>query len=198
VEEKINGQVEYASRVEFTIPRMLTLDENSQLFDCLLSVEGTEVVVMSLSDDSRLSISYDTTAPDPESAVKIGKRHLAKALGEVAGLELGPLRSFFAEPVEDEELRELVPQAEIARRLKLSRERVRQLAKREDFPSPAQRNGSRRGLYRWGEILEWHERRPSQPGRPRAVANSSLIPHALSGQRYPQDPAADRPRSSSV
>lgn len=64
-----------------------------------------------------------------------------------------------AEPFVDPSENEYVSQAEIARRLRISRARVHQLAKRSDFPAPVQPNGRRGSLYRWGEIREWQERR---------------------------------------
>lgn len=57
----------------------------------------------------------------------------------------------------DTELWPLVSGAEIARRLGLSRERVRQLARREDFPDPIGRVGVAI-VWRWPDVEAWAER----------------------------------------
>lgn len=55
-------------------------------------------------------------------------------------------------------LDELVTGAEVARRLGLSRERVRQLAQRDDFPRPLGRVGNAI-VWRWPDVDEWRRRR---------------------------------------
>jgi prophage regulatory protein len=55
-------------------------------------------------------------------------------------------------------LEDLVTGAEVARRLKLSRERVRQLAQRPDFPEPLGRVGQA-VVWRWPDVDEWARQR---------------------------------------
>jgi predicted DNA-binding transcriptional regulator AlpA len=65
-------------------------------------------------------------------------------------------------------LDDLVTGAEAARRLGVSRERLRQLSIREDFPSPLGTLG-RANVWRDTEIAEWaaaHERDYTQPEAP--------------------------------
>jgi predicted DNA-binding transcriptional regulator AlpA len=52
---------------------------------------------------------------------------------------------------------ELVTGAEAARRLGISRERVRQLAQRDDFPEPVGRLGSYT-VWRWRDVERWAKR----------------------------------------
>jgi len=52
------------------------------------------------------------------------------------------------------ELENLVTGADVARRLQISRERVRQLAERDDFPQPVGRLGSYI-IWRWSDIEPW-------------------------------------------
>lgn len=58
----------------------------------------------------------------------------------------------------EDELENLVTGAEIGRRLGMSRERVRQLAGREDFPRPLGRVGQAK-VWRWSEVEAWAKRR---------------------------------------
>ncbi|MBM3679011.1 MAG: helix-turn-helix domain-containing protein [Actinobacteria bacterium] len=53
---------------------------------------------------------------------------------------------------------DLVTTAEAARRLGLSRERVRQLAQRADFPRPLGKVGNA-VVWRWTDIEEWRRHR---------------------------------------
>lgn len=55
-------------------------------------------------------------------------------------------------------LDELVTGAEAARRLGLSRERIRQLASRPDFPRPLGTVG-RATVWRWRDLADWSEQR---------------------------------------
>lgn len=57
------------------------------------------------------------------------------------------------------ELDDLVTGAEIGRRLGISRERVRQLAGRDDFPVSLGRLGKAR-VWRWADIQRWAEHQP--------------------------------------
>lgn len=57
---------------------------------------------------------------------------------------------------------ELVSGAEIGRRLGVSRERVRQLTRREDFPRPLGQVGSA-FVWRWDDIDAWRRRHRLQP-----------------------------------
>ena len=52
---------------------------------------------------------------------------------------------------------DLVSAAEIARRLSLTRERVRQLAATETFPTPLGRIG-RSHIWRWADVERWARR----------------------------------------
>jgi predicted DNA-binding transcriptional regulator AlpA len=52
---------------------------------------------------------------------------------------------------------ELVTGADIGRRLGISRERVRQLAKREDFPEPVGHLGTY-VIWRWADVERWGKR----------------------------------------
>ena len=55
------------------------------------------------------------------------------------------------------DLEELVTGAEVARRLGSSRERVRQLAERDDFPRPIGRVGVAI-VWRWPDVKAWASR----------------------------------------
>lgn len=59
------------------------------------------------------------------------------------------------------ELDALVTGAEAARRLGVSRERVRQLAQRPDFPRPLGKLG-RATVWRWAEIEQWQAARAAR------------------------------------
>lgn len=63
------------------------------------------------------------------------------------------------------ELEDLVTAAEIGRRLDLSRQRVAQLAERDDFPAPIGRVGNY-VVYRWRDVDRWNERTERRTGRP--------------------------------
>ena len=52
---------------------------------------------------------------------------------------------------------ELVTGADVGRRLGISRERVRQLAKREDFPEPVGQLGTY-VVWRWQDVERWAKR----------------------------------------
>lgn len=58
----------------------------------------------------------------------------------------------------EEVLAELVTGAEIARRLRVSRQRVYQLRQRPDFPKPIGRIGKAL-VWRWAEVKEWSRAR---------------------------------------
>lgn len=62
------------------------------------------------------------------------------------------------------DLEELVTAADIARRLKVSPQRVRVLAGRDDFPDPLGRVGNY-VIYRWADIQRWAQKtgRPLTP-----------------------------------
>lgn len=62
-------------------------------------------------------------------------------------------------------LDELVTAADVARMLGVSRERVRELAKRDDFPAPAGRV-ARSLVWRRPEIEAWIQEWDRRPGRP--------------------------------
>jgi len=62
--------------------------------------------------------------------------------------------------VNDDPLTELVTGADIARRLKISRQRVYVLMRRPDFPRPVGRLG-RYWVWRWREVEEWDRARRS-------------------------------------
>jgi predicted DNA-binding transcriptional regulator AlpA len=66
------------------------------------------------------------------------------------------------------ELDDLVSGAEIARRIGVSRERVRQLAEREEFPPALGRVGSAK-IWRWSDVERWLAVTGRQP-RERAAA----------------------------
>ena len=55
-------------------------------------------------------------------------------------------------------LEDLITTAEAARRLGVSRERVRQYAKRDDFPQPLGRIGIA-VVWRWSDVEAWARRR---------------------------------------
>jgi hypothetical protein len=57
---------------------------------------------------------------------------------------------------------ELVTGAEVGRRLGISRERVRQLTARPDFPEPLGRIGPAK-VWRWQQVLDWDARHRQQP-----------------------------------
>ena len=59
------------------------------------------------------------------------------------------------------ELEELVSGAEAARRLGLSRERIRQLAGQPGFPAPLGRVGQAI-VWRWADVEAWARQRPSR------------------------------------
>lgn len=52
------------------------------------------------------------------------------------------------------ELDQLVSGADVARRLGVSRERVRQLAERDDFPEPLGKIGPAI-VWRWADVEQW-------------------------------------------
>jgi predicted DNA-binding transcriptional regulator AlpA len=52
------------------------------------------------------------------------------------------------------ELETLVSGADIARRLGVSRERIRQLAERDDFPEPLGKIGPAI-VWRWADVEQW-------------------------------------------
>ena len=64
------------------------------------------------------------------------------------------------------ELDDLVTSADAGRRLGISRQRIGQLAQREDFPRPLGRVGHA-VVYRWSEIEAWAKARDAKVGRPR-------------------------------
>ncbi len=80
-------------------------------------------------------------------------------------------RSVCVEPAgsHESEREEVLSAAEVARRLGVSRERVRQLAEEPGrFPTAVGKTGKSRA-WRWGDVADWVAaggRRP--PGRPRA------------------------------
>lgn len=53
------------------------------------------------------------------------------------------------------ELEDLVTQADIARRVGTSRQRVNQLADRDDFPAAVGRVGNYR-VWRWTDVQQWY------------------------------------------
>ncbi len=61
---------------------------------------------------------------------------------------------------------DLVTGAEAARRLGLSRERVRQLASRPEFPEPVGRIGNAI-VWRWAEVEKWSRTRKTTQERRR-------------------------------
>ena len=64
------------------------------------------------------------------------------------------------------ELEDLVTGAEIGRRLRLSTQRVHQLAEREDFPRPLGRVGNSL-VWRWADVSAWDARTERATGRPK-------------------------------
>ena len=63
------------------------------------------------------------------------------------------------------ELEDLVTASEIGRRLGVSRQRIAQLAAREDFPDPIGQLG-KYTVFRWRDVERWNARTERRPGRP--------------------------------
>ena len=61
---------------------------------------------------------------------------------------------------------DLVTSAEAGRRLGISRQRIGQLAERDDFPRPLGKVGQAT-VWRWREIDAWAKTRSTSTGRPR-------------------------------
>lgn len=79
---------------------------------------------------------------------------------------------------------ELVTGAEVGRRVGLSRERIRQLAERDDFPKPVGRAGVAI-LWRWPDVQRWSVERAEQldRGQPLLEATSEgLVFRTVPGQ----------------
>ncbi len=66
---------------------------------------------------------------------------------------------------------DLVGTADIARRLGVSRQRVGQLRKRDDFPRPVMSLGLGQ-LWRWSEVAEWTTTWQRRAGRPPSAEKS--------------------------
>lgn len=166
-------KIEYEARVEVLLGRTLTDQQSSDLFEYLLDVEDLIDPVMGENrKEETLSVSYNIISPDPGTAITRGMRYLSKALGEEE--ESLCLAAMSAEPYKELAMKELVSQAEIARRLGVSREWVRRLANEGRFPGQAQKAGSRGGLYRWGDVLAWQEKRNRKAGRPKKDNSQEL------------------------
>ncbi len=150
---------DYETRIEIKIPKRIDKEALDRVYDELLDDGYLVDPIMScdLEEENTLALSYEFEAANPYEAVKAGMDKLWDHLG-YTNPNRSQVVSIDAHPYIDPELAELVSQAEMARRLGLSRERVRQLAAHPDFPVPVQPS-VRTGLYRWGDIMRWNERR---------------------------------------
>lgn len=111
-------------------------------------------------DEPAIGICAGVEARNAREALATTLKELCAVLGiRASDLQNDDFIELKAEPRVDPEENEYVSQAEIARRIGVSRARAHQLAKRMDFPAPIQPNGRRGGLYRWGDIRAWQERR---------------------------------------
>lgn len=151
---------EYHVSLEIKCPTEMTGHALDRVYDHLLDSKALLAPVMSDDSESHtVGLTYNVEAKTPQAAIGAGLLMLCSALGCKDGLGDAPLVSIEAAPYVDPELLQLVSQAEIARRLRVSREWVRKLAVRPGFPKPAQPHGGRAGLYRWGDVLAWNDAR---------------------------------------
>lgn len=99
-------------------------------------------------------------------AIAIAERAFDRALRKAnVATDVVLARAWLQVNAEDPE--ELISGAEVARRMKISRQRVAQLAEAPSFPRAAAKFG-KLTVWRWGDIAEWarlHERRVKQPRR---------------------------------
>lgn len=156
-------KTEYHARIELRVPDRVSSEDLDAAYDTLL--ESRTLIAPVMSDnlsDRTVALTYNVVSESPQAALEAALAELCSALRCRGRLHDAPLVSMEASPYVDPKLLEMVSQAEIARRLGVSREWVRRLAGRGDFPRPAQAGGSRSGLFRWGEILAW--RRQQEAG----------------------------------
>lgn len=112
------------------------------------------------------TVSVD--ASRPQDALDLALESFLKAArkAEIPDVEIA--EATVEATTEDEHDRhELVSGAEVARRIGLSRERVRQIVDR--LPTPVARVGSTR-VWRWGDIADWR----AAKDRPRAAVVSAV------------------------
>lgn len=109
-----------------------------------------------------IGLRHSVAAANPQQAIDRGAGELLGALRIKRRVKAADLIVVEAEPYLDPEFAEPVSQAEIGRRIGVSRERARQLAAMEGFPAPVIRSG-RSALYRWGAVKSWNEKQLGGP-----------------------------------
>lgn len=168
--------MEFTCFVEVRHPKGTDEDFGGHVLD---AVEGGELIGVAASQNlvqGTIGIRYNVDATDANRAISAGLRVLRAAIG-VKRLAPGSVVALEAEPYIDPEQNELVSQAEIARRLGISRQRVKQLVEeRKDFPAPAQTLAGPRGtLWRWGGIDAWNNAVERRTGRPKTKRSPTEV-----------------------
>ena len=117
-----------------------------------------------------LRVTCSVRADDPEEALSKARRAFERAL-RLGGAPKTSLAEIEIEADEDNgDRHDLLTGAEVARRVGISRERIRQLAARpQRFPPATATAGSYR-LWRWGDVLDWARVQGRQIGTKRRTA----------------------------
>lgn len=166
-EEAGEGMIEYETHIEVRAPKGVDADRLGDAYDQI--VESGVLVGATMTynlDEGWIGLRYYIEAANPRQAIDRGAGELFAALGIKRRPKAADFIAMEAEPYLDPEFAEPVSQAEIGRRIGVSRERVRQLAAMEGFPAPVIRSGHA-VLYRWGEAKEWNEKRLRATKQPR-------------------------------
>lgn len=151
---------EYNVHIEMLAPPGRGDDEtlSEHVFE---NIDEDGLLGVSVSQNLRertVGLTFNVMASGAREALRIGVKRLAAVL-DYKRVTAEMLVELEAEPYIAPELKELINQAEIARRLGVSRARITQLAQREDFPAPTQAIEGQHSLWRWGDIADWEARR---------------------------------------